>query len=526
MSIFSLSCAKENPVHFSVMGTDAILFAQSRAAQEGRLNLSKPQKLEYRFDDTFYVPPNSSLEIEYHFSVLPSQQKREKYSLVLNTGAVSWELPMDIHGILYSIPVDDDFEGHFSIALNSAGKSKKIDDEPVIFQIHSIGFYEQCFGFSSDSDTYPRYTPFVYRNDNGSYVIDVPASFMPEKPLAEIEAVFSSGRNLLEFAGRRFETLPGTERIYIPPVYPAEPAILSGDKIHSFWLNVHQIPAPFPEPISADPALVIEWPKENWRNSAYEIFRWETFPSVLIFDYADYAVQDRMLKRLAFFVEKAGFRGRLARDAEIAALHGWNAHDYRAEDLARFFDAARKTVFPLSDEELELEMILLNEGIIRESSGGITAGAGAIISITRESPDYLRYRFMVHEGFHGLFFIDEDFRDFSRRRWEQLSAPAKRFIVSFFDFQQYDTKDEYLLVNEFMAHVLQQTVSQAGDYFGRNLPSRLDSTWRQAHLPPKNASGTWPSLASAFTAEAEAFSVYVNQRWGLSAGRVWSLNIR
>jgi hypothetical protein len=282
----------------------------------------------------------------------------------------------------------------------------------------------------------------------------------------------------------------------------------------------------FPLPIYADPALVLEWPMEYWRNRDYEIFQWSGFPEILIFDFADYAAQDRMLKRLAFFVEKAGFRGRLAHDAEIAELHAWNAHDYRAEDLARFFDTARKTGFPLLKEERELEEILLNERIIIEDQNGISAGEGGIISISRESPDYLRYRFMAHEGFHGLFFIDEDFRDFSRRRWEQLSSSAKRFIVSFFEFQQYDVRDEYLLVNEFMAHVLQQTVSQAAEYFGSRIPGQLESTWRASSLPQKDeASGTWPILASAFTAEARAFSDYVNRRWSLAAGRSWSLRV-
>jgi hypothetical protein len=234
-----------------------------------------------------------------------------------------------------------------------------------------------------------------------------------------------------------------------------------------------------------------------------------------------------MLKRLAFFVEKTGFRGRLAHDYEIEDLHGWNAHDYRAQDLANFFDAAKKNNFPLLAEERELEKILLNERIIVERQGSITPGIGAIISISRESPSYLRYRFMAHEGYHGIFFIDEDFRDFNRRRWDQLPAAARRFIVSYFEFQQYDVRDEYLLLNEFMAHVLQQSVSQAAEYFGKQIPERLENTWRSSALPQKDeSSGTWPVLADAFTVEAQAFSAYVNQRWGLSAGRVWALRVR
>jgi hypothetical protein len=134
---------------------------------------------------------------------------------------------------------------------------------------------------------------------------------------------------------------------------------------------------------------------------------------------------------------------------------------------------------------------------------------------------------MAHEGFHGLFFIDEYFRAFTRGRWQQLPVEAKRFIVSFFGFQQYDTADEYLMINEFMAHVLQQSVLQAGRYFGETLPALLENTWRKAHLPAKDEdSKSWPSLASAFTREAEAFSAYVNTRWGLAAGRVHLVTVR
>ncbi|MDR1801993.1 MAG: hypothetical protein LBQ94_00165 [Treponema sp.] len=286
------------------------------------------------------------------------------------------------------------------------------------------------------------------------------------------------------------------------------------------------------EPVTADPGVVLSYPIERWRDRRYEVFRWDAFPEILIFDTADYDVQDRLFKRLAFFVEKAGFRGRLAPDAEIAALHGWNAHDYRALDLANFFEAARKSNFPLLREERELETILLDAGILRRNSASeIIAGRGAIISLSRESDKTdrsLRPRFMAHEGFHGIYFIDEDFRNFSRQRWEVFPAAAKKFLLSFFEFQAYDTSDQYLVVNEFMAHVLQQSVAQAAWYFGEQQPNRMIATspWRRASLPEKasvSSSGNpyWPDIAAAFTAEGEAFSRYVNQRWGLAAGRVW-----
>jgi hypothetical protein len=283
------------------------------------------------------------------------------------------------------------------------------------------------------------------------------------------------------------------------------------------------------DPVTVDPGIVLSYPIERWRDRRYEVFRWDAFPEILIFDTADYAVQDRLFKRLAFFVEKAGFRGRLAPDAEIAALHGWNAHDYRALDLANFFEAARKSNFPLLREERELESILLDAGILRRNSASeIVAGRGAIISISRESESSLRTRFMAHEGFHGIYFIDEDFRIFSRQRWEIFPAAAKKFLLSFFEFQAYDTTDLNLVINEFMAHVLQQSVAQAAWYFGEYQPNRMIATspWRRASLPERasiSSSGSqyWPDIAAAFTAEGEAFSRYVYQRWGLAAGRVW-----
>ena len=287
------------------------------------------------------------------------------------------------------------------------------------------------------------------------------------------------------------------------------------------------------EPIPSDPGKVLSATADSWRDKRYEVYRWDRFPEILIFDTADYVIQDRLLKRLAFFVEKAGFRGRLAGDSEIAELHGWNAHDYRAEDLAAFFEAARKSNFPLLVEERELESQLLTTGIIRRNAASeIIPGRGAIISVSRESDKTdrsLRPRFMAHEGFHGLYFIDEDFRNFCRRRWELFPAHAKKFLISFFEFQAYDTKDPGLVINEFMAHLLQQPVSKIGWYFGEYQPNRMIavSPRRASSLPEKEevtADGRryWPELASAFTAEAEAFSRYVNQRWGLAAGRVWN----
>jgi hypothetical protein len=417
--------------------------------------------------------------------------------------------------------------------------------------IQSLAFEKPWYGFIREGEGGIFATPFVYGDEGaeGGLVIAVPPRWriaggaelrVIRQAAAPEGLVLETGtpgqdRAGRQTGGRRFEILPGTADFRIPLGLPGDRAgyggaaadsfSLRGEGVAAFYLAAAERP-PFPEALPADPGLILDYPEEAWRDSRYEIFRWERFPSVLIIDTADYGVQDSLFKRLCFFTEKKGFRGRIAPDWEIAELHGWNAHDYRAEDLARFFQAAED--FPLSPEERELEQILLDEGIIRREAGRIRGGEGAVLSISRESAVYLRSLFMTHEGFHGLFFIDEDFRDFCRRRWEGLSPRARNFIVSYFDYQGYDTGDEYLLVNEFMAHCLQQPVSRAARYFGETLASRINaSPRRRGILPEKDeAAGSWPELGRAFRIEAEAFSEYVNKRWGLSAGRVWDVLVR
>ena len=286
------------------------------------------------------------------------------------------------------------------------------------------------------------------------------------------------------------------------------------------------------EPITSNPREVLSYPIERWRDSRYEVFSWDDFPEILIFDTSTFAVQDRLFKRLAFFVEKAGFQGRLMTDAQMEGLHGWNAHDYSAESLANFFDAVRRTNFSITREERELLNILLNAGILRRNSfSEIVSGRGAVISLSRESDRVnrtLRPRFMAHEAFHGLFFIDDDFRSFSRQRWDMFPDFAKNVLLAYFEIQAYDLNDEFLMVKEFKGHILQQSVTGAAWFFGEFLPNRLlsESARFAAVLPPREeltreGRRFWPDLAQAFTREAEAFSNYVNRRWGFAAGQPW-----
>jgi hypothetical protein len=549
-----VSCSyKEEAVFPFVSEAGAQIFGLSKDAAKGVLSLSGNSRLEYVFDIPVKVPEDASLEIDFSFSP-PQSEGNAQGQIVLSLGENSWELPRDFSFIgyantgyaessrklRYAIPVSPANLEKFSIAFVPPEKAKS-KDAPRL-RVHAMALTGRWFGYSAEDANAPvAASPFVYIKDNSFYIDPPPAFRIKGKTVLNIdgfgilpEGLAIEGGNEDEGHFRIEASSPG-DSFTVPDVFIGSgsfPLMIDSITAKANTKSVKLLPAaqkPFPEPVPADPGLILAWPREAFRDSRLEVFRWEGFPQVLIFDMADYAVQDRFLKRLAFFVEKAGFRGRLAGDEEIAKLHGWNAHDYRAPALADFFEAARKSDFPLLKEEKELESILLNAGILRRNSNGaIEAGEGAIVSISRQSEGYLRTLFMVHESFHGLYFIDRDFRDYSRRRWEAFPDTPKRFILSYFGYQAYDTRDTDLVINEFMAHILQQPVSQAAKYFGETLAGRIDeSEWRRSVLPPKDeATGTWPELAAAFTSEAQAFSSYANRRFGLAAGRVRKVSIR
>ncbi|MDR0589651.1 MAG: hypothetical protein LBG25_03810 [Spirochaetaceae bacterium] len=543
------SCAYEKPPVFAVYtpaGSQSPLLGLSKDAAAGIIPLKDPKSLKYLFQKPLALPPYMSLEVEYGFRLGDSPvgnpgEWKERYRIVLRVeGEAPWELPWDgsflgtgerPEKITYGIPLLSSAIEQFSFTLElreNAGPSPARGTEPV-FEIRSLRFLPRWFGFVREGESAAvtaalRVTPFVSGEAAAgpTVLIDplppyrMPGSVELSLPEKSARVVLSAGKTRYEYAGG---TEPGPIQIpfgaFPPDPYPL---VITGPGPIDAVRLVQAPERSLPSAIPADPGVVLVYDQALWRDRRYEVFQWEHFPSVLIFDTADYAVQDRLFKRIAFFVEKKGSAGRLMGDQELAVLHGWNAHDYRAEDLAAFFTAARTKNFPLSPEEEELEIILRKAGILNSSG----PGRGAVLSISRESSDYLRGLFMTHEGFHGLFFIDEEFREFCRRRWEGLAPTAKRFLRSYFDYQGYDVNNTSLVINEFMAHCLQQPVSRVSWYFGEVLAGRInESSWRREVLPPMDeSSGTWPDLSLAFTREAEALSSYVNQRWGFTAGRI------
>ena len=271
-------------------------------------------------------------------------------------------------------------------------------------------------------------------------------------------------------------------------------------------------------PLKTDPGLILTSRQANWRNKDYEVYEWNRFPGLLFFDTADYGVQSDFFTRLAFFAEKTGYKGRILSDEELGDMHGYNAHDYSAESLASFFTKAERSGVKLNEKELILKDILLKNQIIISDNYTYKAGSGAVISISRESQNWLRQNFVAHEAWHGIFFTNEDFRNAVAAVYYTVDGTTMAFLKGFWASQSslgYDQSDEYLMHNEFMAYLMQQPLSQIAKYF-------VHCAERGSVMTYQKELCQWVISNGGITFEdaGRVLNSYAFDNWGLAAGRV------
>lgn len=272
------------------------------------------------------------------------------------------------------------------------------------------------------------------------------------------------------------------------------------------------------EPYKTDPGFIPSWKKETWRTSDYELFEWNRFPGVLYFDTRNYDIQNDFFRRLAYYAEKTGYKGTLVSDEVLKDKHGYNAHDYSAETLAAFYTKADSERFRLNGKENLLRDILLKNGVIKHDGSGYKAGVGAVISISQDSTMWLRERFIAHEGWHGIFFCDEPFRNAVAAVYYTMDQTALSFLTGYWQTQDdlnYDQSDAYLMHNEFMAYLMQQPLSGTADYF-----NHLANRGSVMRGEPELAAYVRKTKGIAFEDAARILDDYALTNWGLACGRV------
>ncbi len=251
-------------------------------------------------------------------------------------------------------------------------------------------------------------------------------------------------------------------------------------------VSVYERPDEREIPIIAGLREILNWPRERWRRQDFEYFSWAPYPAVLWFDHRSYDTQSRMFKRLAFFAEKRGYRGRLLQDDQLQGLRGWNAHGYSTESLAAFYNAADVTDFPLNEMETALLAILLESGLLQENDFSgvgdaglargerLLPGRGGVLSISRESLADLRVLLAVNEAMHGVFYEEPAHRRTVFDYWDRVLSQRERdFWELYLSWAGYETDDRYLVVNQFQSQLLRRSEGAVNWYLGTRTVDRL-----------------------------------------------------
>lgn len=334
----------------------------------------------------------------------------------------------------------------------------------------------------------------------------------------------------------RVELNIGGERLYVNNVLPAKEIIIpcgalnapfsrtelgaNRECINSFIMK--GVPAQqFDEvitPVRTDPGLILNYKTKQWRTVDYEIFEWDRYPRILFFDTRNYDIQDRFFRRMAYFVEKQGYKGQLLTNEELGDMHGYNAHDYSAQSMANFFNKARDLNFNLNDEELLLKRILIQNGLFEDDGIYVKANEGGLVSISRETPSWSRTNLLAHEGWHTIFFRDAEFRNFVSAVYYTFDPTSLEFLIDYFKSQPslgYDINDEYLMHNEFMAYIMQSRLSEVANYF-----VHLANRGTVINFTPTLAAYVRQTEGRGFEDAANALNDFVFDKYGIVCGNI------
>ena len=224
-----------------------------------------------------------------------------------------------------------------------------------------------------------------------------------------------------------------------------------------WWRSSPATPSLPPIPGATEADLQVESP------AVLTLRRFAPNPAIVVLDFPTLAEQGRMLNRVAAWAEKASVpHDRLLTDAELAAAIKasgatpetyYYGHDYRAADIARFFQLADAEAITLDPDEESLRRIMAR-------AGSEPFGAGALISLPRaeaanDVDAHSRAVILHHELSHGEYFTNAVYNRYVHTIWDSvMTDPERARFRSYLAEDGYDPALEDLMINEMQAYLM------------------------------------------------------------------------
>ncbi|MDE8349719.1 MAG: hypothetical protein POG74_09590 [Acidocella sp.] len=191
------------------------------------------------------------------------------------------------------------------------------------------------------------------------------------------------------------------------------------------------------------------------------VSRFAPDPEIVVLDFPNLTIQGLMLDRVAALIEKAHLpRNQVLDDVDLReAIYNcgdtiesyYYGHDYKAADLARFFQLAAQQNITLNANELWLKRLL-------NQLGWLDPGAvGALITLPAARPpvtETMRAVILHHEISHGAFYTVPAYEAYAEAFWDSLTDADRAAFTSFLGTEGYDTHNTNLMLNEAQAYLV------------------------------------------------------------------------
>ncbi|KIF82495.1 hypothetical protein [Noviherbaspirillum autotrophicum] len=198
---------------------------------------------------------------------------------------------------------------------------------------------------------------------------------------------------------------------------------------------------------------------------------------VVVIDFPSLREQARMFGRVVLFVERHGApKTRVMTQSEVQQWLEQHAqrietltvgNNFRASQLARFFNTARLQDVALSGDEQQLRDWLLQAGLLRPVDTTLVASEPETVIITLPQvsavpgcvactvKDAHRKVILEHELSHAHFSTDAHYRDYVMSFWSGMASQASGGkFAHFLRKRGYNADDQELLANEMQAFLM------------------------------------------------------------------------